>query len=140
MNASSAEKLAREYATSERLERRRANVTGWVRGEEAWDDALAAVAGVRPTRVLDAGCGDGLFARAIAAPYVLGVDNAPAMVARARLDLRDTKAYTLWGTRADLQAYLDAFVELLGPLDAPAEPFRFKVTRRNRVYVADKAP
>lgn len=76
--------LARECATSERLERRRQNVTGWLRGEEAWDEALAAIAETRPNRILDAGCGDGLFARAIAAPVVVGVDNAPAMVERAR--------------------------------------------------------
>jgi hypothetical protein len=53
--------LAREYSTSERLERRRQNVTGWLRGEKGWDEALAAVAAVRPHRVLDAGCGHGLL-------------------------------------------------------------------------------
>lgn len=37
-----------------------------------------------PHRVLDAGCGDGLFTRAIAAPVVMVVDNASAMVVRAR--------------------------------------------------------
>ena len=82
--ASDPEMLAREYATSERLERRRTNVTGWLRGEEGWDEALAAVAEAHPRRVLDAGCGDGLFTRLIAASEVIGVDNAPAMVARAR--------------------------------------------------------
>jgi SAM-dependent methyltransferase len=84
MSASDPAMLAREYAASERLKRRRQNVTGWLRGEEAWDEALAAVAEARPHRVLDAGCGDGLFTRAIAAPAVIGVDNAPAMVERAR--------------------------------------------------------
>jgi SAM-dependent methyltransferase len=74
--------LAREYATSERLERRRQNVTGWLRGKEAWDEALTAIAEARPHRVLDAGCGDGLFTRVIAAPVVIGVDNALAMVER----------------------------------------------------------
>jgi signal transduction histidine kinase len=69
--------LEREYSTSERLEARRTNVTGWLRGPtEAWEEALAAVAEVRPQRVLDAGCGDGLFARVIAAPVVIGVGNA----------------------------------------------------------------
>jgi ubiquinone/menaquinone biosynthesis C-methylase UbiE len=220
--------LAREYATSDRLERRRQNVTGWLRGEEAWDEALVAIAEARPHRVLDAGCGDGLFARAIAAPVVIGIDNSSAMVERARsrgvdarvasieelpfgdgefdvvvcnwvlyhlqdldrgfrelarvlrptgrfvgiynrdrhmeelwsrvrpeaeiaddyddvltrhfahLEHRDTEAYTLWESREDLQAFLDAFVETMGPMTAPDGPYPFKVTRRNRVYIADK--
>jgi SAM-dependent methyltransferase len=75
---------AREYSTSERLERRRQNVSGWLRGDEAWDEGLAAIALARPHRVIDAGCGDGLFPRAIAAPVVVGVDSAPAMVDPAR--------------------------------------------------------
>ena len=41
--------------TSERLERRRKNTIRWLRGEEAWDEALAPVAETRPYRVLDAG-------------------------------------------------------------------------------------
>jgi ubiquinone/menaquinone biosynthesis C-methylase UbiE len=57
----------------------------------------------------------------------------------ARVDHRDTQAYTLWETRDDLQAFLDAFVELMGPMVAPDGPYPFKVTRRNRVYVAEKA-
>lgn len=220
--------LAREYASSERLERRRQNVTGWFRGDEAWDEGLAAVAQARPHRVLDAGCGDGLFTRAVAAPVVVGVDNAPAMVERARsrgvdarladieqlpfcdgefdvvvcnwtlyhlkdldcgvhelarvvgpggrfvgiynrdrhmdelwsrvrpeasrgygydevlerhfarVEHRDTEAYTLWESRDDLQAFLEAFVEMMGPMVAPEGPYPFKVTRRNRVYVAEK--
>jgi ubiquinone/menaquinone biosynthesis C-methylase UbiE len=221
--------LAREYSTSERLECRRQNVTGWLRGDEAWDEALAAVAEARPHRVLDAGCGDGLFTRTIAAPVVIGVDKAQAMVERARsrgvdarladieklpfgdgefdvvvcnwtlyhlqdldhgvrelarvvrpegrfvgiyncdghmeelwshvrpeasvgedyddallkyfarVEHRDTQAYTLWESRDDLQAFLDAFVEMMGPMVAPEGPYPFKVTRRNRVYVAEKA-
>lgn len=220
--------LEREYETSERMERRRHNVTGWLRGDEAWDEALAAVAEARPHRVLDAGCGDGLFARAIAAPMVIGVDSAPAMAERARsrgvdarvgsieelpfadgefdvvvcnwvlyhlddlergvrelarvvrpggrfvgiynrerhteelwslvrpdLDVeddyddvlsrhfgtvahRDTEAYTLWERREDLQRFLDAYVELMGSMTAPARPYPFKATRRNRVYVAER--
>jgi SAM-dependent methyltransferase len=229
MNVNDPTMLAREYATSERLEARRTRVNGWLRGEsEAWDEALAAIAETRPRRVLDAGCGDGLFARVIAAPEVIGVDNAPAMVERARqrgvdarlgdiqdlpftdgefdvvvcnwtlyhlpnldqgikeiarvlraggrfvgiynrkqhmeelwsrvrpafdssddydepltrhfahLESRDTIAYTLWETREDLQRYLDAYLEMMGPMVAPDEPYPFKVTRRNRVYVAEK--
>lgn len=229
MNASDPELVAREYATSERLEARRTRVSGWLRGEtEAWDEALAAVAEARPQRVLDAGCGDGLFARLIAAPEVIGLDSSPAMVERARdrgvdarvgdiqnlpfdndefevvvcnwtlyhlqdldrglyeiarvlgpegrfvgiynrkhhmeelwsrvrpgfdasddydeplarhftrVEIRDTVAYTLWETRDDLQRYLDAYVEMMGSLTAPDGPYPFKVTRLNRVYVAEK--
>jgi ubiquinone/menaquinone biosynthesis C-methylase UbiE len=227
--ASDAALLEREYATSERLELRRQNVTGWLRGHEAWSEALAAVAEARPHRVLDAGCGDGLFARQIAAPVVVGVDSAPAMVERAcsrgvdarlarieelpfedgsfdvvvcnwvlyhlpdadrgvrelarvlrrggrfvgvynrerhmeelwsivrpeasaaddwdaelgrhfaHVEHRDTEAYTLWESPADLQVFLDAFVELMGPLKAPPAPYPFKATRRNRVYIAQAA-
>jgi ubiquinone/menaquinone biosynthesis C-methylase UbiE len=222
------ELLEREYADPARLERRRVTVTGWIRGEEPWVEALAAVAEARPHRVLDAGCGDGVFARAVAAPEVIGVDSAPAMVERARsrgvdaregdiqalpfgdgefdvvvcnwtlyhlqdldrglaeiarvlrpggrfvgiynrerhmeelwsrvrpelgaandygealarhfarVEPRDTEAYTLWETREDLQVYLDAFVELGGPMQAPDGPYPFKATRRNRVYVAHR--
>jgi SAM-dependent methyltransferase len=57
----------------------------------------------------------------------------------ARVEERDTEAYTLWQTREDLQAFLDASAELLGSLVAPEEPYPFTVTRRNRVYVAEKA-
>jgi ubiquinone/menaquinone biosynthesis C-methylase UbiE len=226
-DASDAALLEREYATSERLELRRQNVTGWLRGHEAWSEALAAVAEARPHRVLDAGCGDGLFASQVAAPTVVGVDSAQAMVDRARsrgvdahlarierlpfddasfdvvvcnwvlyhlpdadsglgelarvlrpggrfvgvynrerhmeelwsivrpeasvaddwdvalgrhfarVEHRDTEAYTLWESAADLQVFLDAFVELMGPMSAPAGPYPFKATRRNRVYVAE---
>ena len=56
----------------------------------------------------------------------------------ASVECRNTGAYTLWETRATLQAYLDAFVEMIGAVDAPEEPYPFRVTRRNRVYAADK--
>ena len=224
-------RVAREYATSERLEQRPTNRTGWIHGEEAWGEALAAIAEARPRRVLDAGCGTGEFARAIAAPEVVGVDLAPAMVERARargvdarggdiqelpfedgefdlvvcnwvlyhlpeldrgvaelarvlrrggrfvgiynrdghmhelwdavgdpwsrddfdcengvaalerhfgrIERRDTTAYTLWDTREALQTYLDAYVELAGPLAAPEGPYPFVATRRNCVLVAE---
>jgi SAM-dependent methyltransferase len=219
--------VAREYATIERLEQRRHDVTGWVRGDPSLE-ALAAIAEVRPHRVLDAGCGDGLFARTIAAPVVIGVDSSPAMVERARsrgvdarvedihelsfddaefdvvvcnwvlyhlhdlergvaelarvlrgggrfvgiyngenhmselwsvvhpdfarvddyddvlgrhfarVERRENEQHTLWETRDDLQAFLDSFVELIGPLEAPPGPYPFKGTRRNRLYVAEK--
>ena len=223
--------VAREYRTSERLEQRRTDRTGWLRGEEAWDEALAAVAEVRPHRVLDAGCGAGDFARTIATPKVVGVDLSPAIVERARsrgvdarvadiqelpfadgefdvvvcnwvlyhlpdldrglaelarvlrpggrfvgiynrdghmselwdavgdpwspddfdcengvaalerhfarVERRDTLAYTMWETREALQSYLDAFVEMVGPLRAPEGPYPFVATRRNCVFVAE---
>jgi hypothetical protein len=56
-----------------------------------------------------------------------------------RIEHRNTEAYTLWESREDLQAFLDAFVEMMGPMIAPNGPYPFKVTRRNRVYVAEKA-
>jgi len=220
--------LEREYSTSARLERRRHDVTGWVRGDEP-GEALAAIAEARPQRVLDAGCGDGLFARMIAAPAVIGVDSSPAMVARARcrgvdarlgdihelpfadgefdvvvcnwvlyhlhdldrgvgelarvlrsggrfvgiysgvghmtelwslvrpeldraddyddvlrahfsrVESRSVEGETLWERREDLQAFLDAFEELIEPVEAPDVEYPFRVTRRNRVYVAEKA-
>lgn len=229
MSANDREMLEREYSMSDRLEARRTRVNGWLRGEtEAWDEALAAVAEARPRRVLDAGCGDGLFARVIAAQEVIGIDNSAAMVARARergvdarlgdiqdlpledgafdvvvcnwtlyhlqdldrglaeiarvlraggrfvgiynrpghmdelwsrvrpgfdasddfdeplarafasVERRDTEAYTLWEAQDDLQQYLDAYVEMMGPMAAPDGPYPFKVTRLNRVYVAQK--
>jgi ubiquinone/menaquinone biosynthesis C-methylase UbiE len=220
--------VAREYSTAERLERRQVDATGWIRGDEAWEEALAAVAAARPYIVLDAGCGNGRFARAIAAPNVVGIDSSAAMVEQAigrgvdareadiqdlpfrddefdvvvsnwtlyhlpdlerglaelarvtrrggrfvgiynrerhmeelwsavrpefgrgdelegplgrhfaRVEWRDTESYSLWESREALQEYLDAFAELAGPLEAPAEPYPFRATRRNRVYVAEK--
>lgn len=220
--------VANEYTTVERLELRRHNVTGWVRGDEPWVEALAAVAEARPQSVLDAGCGDGVFARAVAAPVVIGIDSSPAMVERAcargvdarvaaieelpfkdaafdvvvcnwtlyhladlergvaelarvlrpggrfvgvynaerhmeelwsrvqpdlhaeddydevlrrhfaHVDHRDTVAFTLWQGREELQAFLDAFLEMIGPMSAPDGPYPFQVTRRNRVYVAER--
>jgi len=224
-------RVAREYATSERLEQRPTNRTGWIHGEEAWGEALAAIAEARPRRVLDAGCGTGDFARAIAAPEVVGVDLSPAIVERARargvdarvgdiqelpfadgdfdlvvcnwvlyhlpeldsglaelarvlrpgghfvgiynreghmselwaavgdpwsrddfdcengvaalerhfgrIERRDPTAYTLWQTRDALQTYLDAYVELVGELQAPEGSYPFVATRRNCILVAE---
>jgi SAM-dependent methyltransferase len=83
MSLTDPEFLTREFATSERLERRRHQATGWRRGDDPWDVALRAIAEARPRRVLDAGCGDGLFACSIAAPVVVGIDSSPGMVERA---------------------------------------------------------
>jgi SAM-dependent methyltransferase len=45
----------------------------------------------------------------------------------------------LWLTRRDLQTYLDAFVELYGPMLAPDGPYPFTATRLKCVFVADAA-
>jgi SAM-dependent methyltransferase len=220
--------VAREYSTSDRLERRRVDATAWISGDGVWEEALRAIAEVNPYCVLDAGCGVGDFARLVSAPHVVGVDSSAAMVERARengvdareadiqdlpfadgefdvvvsnwtlyhlpdldrglaelarvirrggrlvgiynrerhmeelwslvhpefgraddleeplgrhfepVEWRDTESFTLWENRKALQDYLDAFVELAGPLEAPAEPYPFRATRRNRVWVAEK--
>jgi SAM-dependent methyltransferase len=77
--------VAREFASSLRLELRRLDRTAWLRGEnEPWLVALAAIAEARPRRVLDAGCGAGDFALFITAPEVIGIDSSAAMIERAR--------------------------------------------------------
>jgi SAM-dependent methyltransferase len=45
----------------------------------------------------------------------------------------------LWLTQRDLQTYLDAYVELYGPLVAPDGPYPFTATRAKCVFVADAA-
>jgi SAM-dependent methyltransferase len=73
--------VAREYATVERLAMRGLDRTAWLGGEhEPWMIALAAIAEVRPARVLDAGCGSGGFAALLTAPDVRCVDLSPAAV------------------------------------------------------------
>jgi len=77
--------VAREYATVDRLAMRRLDRTAWLSGEgDPWLLALAAIAEVRPTRVLDAGCGSGDFAALLTAPDVRCVDLSPAAVDAAR--------------------------------------------------------
>jgi SAM-dependent methyltransferase len=78
--------VEREYASLERLKRRRIDVTGWLRFGEAdeWTVLLQAIAEVRPRRVLDAGCGDATLASMIAAPEVVCVDQSQAAVDAAR--------------------------------------------------------
>jgi hypothetical protein len=41
-----------------------------------------------------------------------------------RVEHRDTQAYTLWESRDDLQAFLDAFVEMVGAMAASTSPRR----------------
>jgi len=77
--------VAREYATVDRLAMRRLDRTAWLGGEDKpWLLALAAIAEVRPTRILDAGCGSGDFAALLTAPDVRCVDLSPAAVDAAR--------------------------------------------------------
>jgi len=77
--------VAREYATVDRLAMRRLDRTAWLGGaDDPWLLALAAIAEVRPTRVLDAGCGSGDFASLLTAPDVRCVDLSPGAVDAAR--------------------------------------------------------
>ena len=77
--------VAKEYATIDRLGMRRLDRTAWLGGEsEPWLHALAAIAEVRPMRILDAGCGSGDFAAMLTAPDVRCVDLSPAAVDAAR--------------------------------------------------------
>jgi SAM-dependent methyltransferase len=226
--------VSREYASLDRLERRRLDRTGWLRESgEPIDTLLAAIAEARPHRVLDAGCGSGALSALVAAPSVVCVDQSAAAVqaARARglealqadieqlpyedasfdvvmsnwtlyhlpdlnrglreiarvlrpggrlvgaynrtghlnelwqatncepprnsfeghngtealrrhflvVERRDTGGEVLWETRDALTAYLDAYTEMLGPLEAPEGPYPFRASRRNCVFVADKA-
>ncbi|HEY7397468.1 MAG TPA: class I SAM-dependent methyltransferase, partial [Gaiellaceae bacterium] len=43
----------------------------------------------------------------------------------------------LWLERGDLQAYLDAYLEMFGPMEAPDGPYPFVATRAKCVFVAD---
>jgi SAM-dependent methyltransferase len=77
--------VRREYATLDRLERRRLGATASLsEPEEPLGTLLSAVAAARPQRVLDAGCGDGSIAALVAAPDVVCVDQSEASVAAAR--------------------------------------------------------
>jgi ubiquinone/menaquinone biosynthesis C-methylase UbiE len=78
--------VGREYASLERLKRRRIDVTGWLRfGEDdEWAVLLRAIAEARPRKVLDAGCGDGTISSLVAVPELVCVDQSPAAVEAAR--------------------------------------------------------
>ena len=231
------EVVRREHATVDRLEMRRLDRTGWLRGFEEMSVLLRAVAEIRPHRVLDAGCGTGGWAAMVAAPEVVGVDSSEAAVeaARARgvdarlaeiealpfddgtfdvamcnavlyhladpdaglrelarvlrpggrfvggytipgrhlaelwstvearpipdaskgfngatgdsllerhfasVERREAKGEVSWATADDLQAYLDAYSELLGSLQAPPGPYPFRATRHTCVFVGEKS-
>jgi SAM-dependent methyltransferase len=232
MRVDDPELVRREYATLDRVDRRRLDVAGWLRGIDELERFLEAVAEARPERVLDAGSGSGEYASLLSAPEVVCVDQSEAAVeaARARgldarvgdvqelpfedgefdvvvcnhvlyhlsdrergfselarvlrprgrlvglypfrdhlqevwravgdpwrkqqswvcddagqlepyfarVECRETSSSVLWLTRGDLQSYLDAYSELLGPLEAPAEPYPFVGRRHNGVIVAER--
>jgi hypothetical protein len=70
--------------------------------------------------------------------------NDPDLVAReyaSRDDRRrlDSTGEVLWQSRDELEAYLEAYGEIAGPLDAPEGPYPFRASRRNCVFVASKS-
>ncbi len=92
--------VAREYASLGRLKMRRLDRTGWLRFDDLDEEQtlLAALAEVRPRRVLDVGCGDGRLASLYAAEEVVCVDSSEASVAAAAargLDARVADAQDL---------------------------------------------
>ena len=85
MDVNDPDVVAREYATLDRCALRRLDRTGWLRDAgEPVDTVLAALAEVRPRRVLDAGSGDGGIAALVAAPEVVCLDRSQAAVDAAR--------------------------------------------------------
>jgi SAM-dependent methyltransferase len=78
--------VVREYASLDRLSMRRLDRTGWLRVDELDEEQtlLAALAAVRPRRVLDVGCGDGRLASLYTAPEVVCVDSSQASVDAAQ--------------------------------------------------------
>lgn len=77
--------VVREYASLDRLHVRRLDRTGWLRFDELDEEQtlLSKVAEVRPTRVLDIGCGDGRIPSLYGAPEVICVDSSEAAVEAA---------------------------------------------------------
>lgn len=77
--------VAREYASLDRLARRRLDRTGWLTDVgEPVETLLSAIGEARPQRVLDAGCGNGGLAALLTAPEVVCVDQSEAAVEAAR--------------------------------------------------------
>ena len=64
--------------------------------------------------------------------------NGAAELGRAfrDVDTGEANGEVSWASRERLQAYLDAYRELHGPLTAPAGPYPFRARRRNVVFVA----
>lgn len=79
--------VADEYADDARLRRRALAFTGKATGRDARAPLIAAVAAVRPARVLEVGCGWGELAEWVARETgadVVAVDLSPRMVELAR--------------------------------------------------------
>jgi len=78
--------VRREYASLDRLEMRRLDRTAWLRFDELDEEQtlLAAIAEVRPRRILDVGCGGARVASTYTAPEVVCVDQSEAAVVAAR--------------------------------------------------------
>ena len=57
----------------------------------------------------------------------------------ARVERRIRGGSVVWLARDDLQAYLDAYVGMVGPLIAPESPYPFIARREKCVFVADAA-
>jgi SAM-dependent methyltransferase len=55
----------------------------------------------------------------------------------ARVDRLLRGGAVMWLARNDLQRYLDAYEEMIGPLTAPDGPYPFVATRAKCVFVAD---
>jgi len=79
--------LDREYASEERLARRRLDFWGELEGDNPWEVTAAALAELRPRRILDVGCGSGELAQFVAdaaGATVVAVDRSARMVELAR--------------------------------------------------------
>jgi 2-polyprenyl-3-methyl-5-hydroxy-6-metoxy-1,4-benzoquinol methylase len=79
--------VAGEYADDARLRRRAAAYTGAASAYDARVPLIAAVVGVRPTRVLEVGCGWGELAERLArdtGATVVAIDSSQRMVELAR--------------------------------------------------------
>lgn len=78
--------VAREYASLDRFRMRRLDRTGWLRfgDEDELATVLRAISELRPTSVLDAGCGDGWITACVTAPELVAIDQSEASVEAAR--------------------------------------------------------
>ena len=86
MSLNDPEVVRREYASEERLATRR-RLWDSADGPDPWALVLAAVAELKPRRVLEVGCGPGEFAERLSRELgceVIAVDSSPRMVELAR--------------------------------------------------------